>query len=1010
MRVALLSYNAQFHNAVGNHVAEKARFFQERGADVRVFVQDARRLHPDLRSCSREISEPSVDGPVWDYLRQADLVFAVYGQYYDLLQYLPRLAGTGPRIVFDYLGVTPPQFWNDQHREILEKSSQMRGYIWCADHALTISDANRQELLDATNFPDEHVTTQPLAVDFDAFRTDMDARFLHQKLGIDGRILLFVGRLAGNKRVPLLIEALARLDDATLHVVIVGDFHDVYAAEAGRCLELAKKLNVDRRVHFLGEFTDADLAKAYRSADALVMPSLHEGFCVPVIEAMSCGCPVIASRCTALPETVGDAGLTFTPNDADDLAQQIRRVLAMPRSCVAKEKQRIAVVSFRFGSQIVGGAETSLRTMAQTLLRAGHLVEVFTTCTNTESDWHNDFSAETATLDGLTVHRFPIDPHDHAAHGEIVRAILDADGRVPLELQERYLELSIHSTALLNALRSRRHELDAIITGPYLFGLTADTAREFPHQTLIVPCFHDEPLARLSVWPTLYGICGGILYHSAEEQELAQTRFGVNHPNSTIIGTSLPSSADQPLPPLPGKLQRPYVVYCGRYSEQKNVPLLLDWARKYQEQRPGQLNFVFMGQGEIKLPNAPWLHDLGRVDENMKRTVLAGAKALVQLSLQESLSLVALEAWAQRTPILVHFDCTVLVGQVDRSRGGAVVADFAAFAKTLDHWLADDDARRECGTNGRAYVFENYVSEEKYASRIGECIHRLGVPLSQQMRERGLERARSFSRKRWQERFAEFVEQLLMQPARSGQSDVRVEPLRTSVHAAGTPKLLLPVRLLNDGTRAAVPDGPGRTVVCWEIRAAASDAVVTRCAEIPLPALVMPGQALVAVVPIETPVDEGNYVVRLWTERWDTLAPPVAVAEVAMTVDCETSSAESCISVFLDTIAKTLPKAHHLQQLPADYVDVTEGAFASVKRLIKRKALQNFKHAYVDVLSRQQSQVNGHLVLMVQQLAECCAMLDQRLAALEKTRAEVTATADSQCSHHAPRDAVLQRP
>jgi hypothetical protein len=99
-----------------------------------------------------------------------------------------------------------------------------------------------------------------------------------------------------------------------------------------------------------------------------------------------------------------------------------------------------------------------------------------------------------------------------------------------------------------------------------------------------------------------------------------------------------------------------------------------------------------------------------------------------------------------------------------------------------------------------------------------------------------------------------------------------------------------------------------------------------------------------------------------------------------------------------------------LQQLPADYVDVTEGAFASVKRLIKRKALQNFKHAYVDVLSRQQSQVNGHLVLMVQQLAECCAMLDQRLAALEKTRAEVTATADSQCSHHAPRDAVLQRP
>ena len=49
--VALLSYNAQFHNAVGNQIAEKVRFFQERGAEVRLFVQDARRLHLDLRSC-----------------------------------------------------------------------------------------------------------------------------------------------------------------------------------------------------------------------------------------------------------------------------------------------------------------------------------------------------------------------------------------------------------------------------------------------------------------------------------------------------------------------------------------------------------------------------------------------------------------------------------------------------------------------------------------------------------------------------------------------------------------------------------------------------------------------------------------------------------------------------------------------------------------------------------------------------------------------------------------------
>jgi len=149
MRVALLSYNAQVHNAVGNHIAEKVRFFQERGAEVRLFVQDARRLHPDLRSCGVEVRQPSAAGPVWDELQQADLIFAVYAQYHDLLQYLPLLAGTGPRIVFDYLGVTPPDLWPDQQREGLDVSTRMRGYAWCADHVLTISDANRRELLDA---------------------------------------------------------------------------------------------------------------------------------------------------------------------------------------------------------------------------------------------------------------------------------------------------------------------------------------------------------------------------------------------------------------------------------------------------------------------------------------------------------------------------------------------------------------------------------------------------------------------------------------------------------------------------------------------------------------------------------------------------------------------------------------------------------------------------------------------------------------------------------------------
>ena len=368
MRVALLSFNAQVHNAVGDHVIEKVRFFQERGAQVRVYLQDVRRLHPGLRDCTIEVREPRMDGPVWEELRQADLIFAIYGQHHDLLQYLPLLAGMGPRIVFDYLGVTPPELWPDQQREGLDVSIRQRGYAWCADHVLTTSATTRRELLVATGFPREHVATLPPAVDTARFRSEPRERHLHARLGIVGPILLFVGRCAGNKRVPLLIEALA--PSARCPCGAYRRLQRCLCGGSGAVPGACRSTRRGGARALAGQVEDTELARAYRSADVLVIPSLHEGFCVPVIEAMASGLPVLASRSAALPETVGNGGLTFTPDDVNDLVRQLDRVLGdgrrtsfsspAPRPGVPgrgeERPRRIAIVSFRFGPEIVGGA------------------------------------------------------------------------------------------------------------------------------------------------------------------------------------------------------------------------------------------------------------------------------------------------------------------------------------------------------------------------------------------------------------------------------------------------------------------------------------------------------------------------------------------------------------------------------------------------------------------------------------------------------------------------------
>src|SRR5262249_38770336 len=128
----------------------------------------------------------------------------------------------------------------------------------------------------------------------------------------------------------------------------------------------------------------------------------------------------------------------------------------------------------------------------------------------------------------------------------------------------------------------------------------------------------------------------------------------------------------------------PYLVYCGRYSAQKRLPDLLDFAGRYEALHPGRFTWVFLGQGEVAVPRHPAFRALGFVTDAVKRDVLAGAAALVHLSLYESLSYAALEAWAQGTPVLADARCEVLTGHLRRCQGGRAAGSFEEFTAALN--------------------------------------------------------------------------------------------------------------------------------------------------------------------------------------------------------------------------------------------------------------------------------------------------------------------------------------
>jgi glycosyltransferase involved in cell wall biosynthesis len=89
----------------------------------------------------------------------------------------------------------------------------------------------------------------------------------------------------------------------------------------------ASRLGIDRQIHFVDRMSDRELAGAYSNAVALVYPSLYEGFGLPIVEAMACGCPVVTSNVSSIPEIAGSAALLVDPNDAKGLAEALGSVI-----------------------------------------------------------------------------------------------------------------------------------------------------------------------------------------------------------------------------------------------------------------------------------------------------------------------------------------------------------------------------------------------------------------------------------------------------------------------------------------------------------------------------------------------------------------------------------------------------------------------------------------------------------------------------------------------------------
>jgi glycosyltransferase involved in cell wall biosynthesis len=307
--------------AVGQHVVQIAHVLEEMGIESTTFAEHIR---------------PSMTGRASDF---RDYGRGVPAKRDDVLLYHVAIGSTvadfvrdqPARLVLDHHNITPPAFWTGWEPAVVSAAAWARRQLAelapRAELGIADSHFSEHELVDEGC---RATMVLPVMVDLDAFEAEVDEVALDRLHGrsAGAPVWLFVGRLAPNKCQHDIIKAFwayRSVYDPSAVLRLVG------ATSSPRYLEvlheLVGALQLESAVEITGGVSAGELSAHYRAADVLVCLSEHEGFCVPLLEAMHHELPVIAYAATAVPETLGDGGLCLPTKAPSTVASAVNLVL-----------------------------------------------------------------------------------------------------------------------------------------------------------------------------------------------------------------------------------------------------------------------------------------------------------------------------------------------------------------------------------------------------------------------------------------------------------------------------------------------------------------------------------------------------------------------------------------------------------------------------------------------------------------------------------------------------------
>ena len=371
---------------------------------------------------------------------------------------------------------------------------------------------------------------------------------------------------------------------------------------------------------------------------------------------------------------------------------------------------KVSVVIQRYGDDILGGAELHARQVAERLA-ADYAVEILTSCAHDYNTWDNYYPPGLGQVNGLPVRRFPVAQPRPANFRQYSETMYNRTRSLAEEMAWVRAQ-GPYTPALLDHLKRERDASDVFLFFTYLYYPTAMGVKLVGDKAVLVPTTHNEGPFYFDFYRSVFHAPRAILYNTEEERQFVQRRLNNGYIPNAVVGVGV----DVPPAPQPDRFRqklglgdRPYFLYLGRITEHKGCDELVQFYTAYQRLYPNEAALVLVGKGEMPLPNLPGLVYGGYVDDTERFDAVAGAQAMIVPSRYESMSMIALEAWALGKPVVCTAYCDVVRGMCQRGNGGLYYYDAAEFSEILHLLTTNAQVTDGLGRQGRAFVQATYT-------------------------------------------------------------------------------------------------------------------------------------------------------------------------------------------------------------------------------------------------------------------------------------------------------------